>query len=452
VAVQETTRRAFADALAGEVILPKDPTYEAARAVWNGMIDRRPAMIVRPTGAADVITAVRFARAEELPIAVRSGGHSIPGFSTCDDGIVIDLSRMRGVRVDPERRVARVGGGSLLGDLDHEAQAFGLVCPVGVISHTGAAGLTLGGGMGRLQRKLGLTIDNLLSADVVAADGRLVHASEDANPDLFWGLRGAGANFGIATSLEYRLHPLDRVITHGSVLHPADRASELAALFRDAAENGPDELWLSFGLGVDVARGPVAYVSALHAGSLADADRDLAKLRAFGPPAAGSIDPKPYLTTQTMNDEAMRWGHRFYMKSAFLADLADQVVERLVTHLSRLPEGADGEFSAWTVGRAVAAVPEDATAYTGREGAFWLAAEILWEDESLDSSCRAWVRAALADVQPFAVTGRYVNDVADAGDDVVRSVYGDAKYEKLVDLKRAWDPDNAFRLNQNIRP
>jgi FAD/FMN-containing dehydrogenase len=452
VAVQESTKRAFAAAFAGEVILPEDPTYEAARAVWNGMIDRRPAMIVRPTGAADVITAVRFARAEELPIAVRSGGHSIPGFSTCDDGIVIDLSRMRGVRVDPDRRVARVGGGSLLGDLDHEAQAFGLVCPVGVISHTGAAGLTLGGGMGRLQRKLGLTIDNLLSADVVAADGRLVHASEDANPDLFWGLRGAGANFGVATSLEYRLHPLGRVITHGSVLHPVDRAGELAALFRDSAENGPDELWLSFGLGVDVARGPVAYVSALHSGSLADADRDLAKLRAFGPPATGSIDPKPYLTTQTMNDEAMRWGHRFYMKSAFLADLADQVVERLVTHLSRLPEGADGEFSAWTMGRAVAALPEDAAAYTGREAAFWLAAEILWDDESLDSSCREWVRAALADVQPFAVTGRYVNDVADAGDDVVRSVYGDAKYEKLVDLKRAWDPDNVFRLNQNIRP
>ena len=452
MAVQGTARRAFADAFAGEVILPEDPTYEAARAVWNGMIDRRPAMIVRPTGAADVITAVRFARAEELPIAVRSGGHSIPGFSTCDEGIVIDLSRMRGVRVDPERRVARVSGGSLLGDLDHEAQAFGLVCPVGVISHTGAAGLTLGGGMGRLQRKLGLTIDNLLSADVVAADGSLVHASEDANPDLLWGLRGAGANFGIATSLEYRLHPLDHVVTHGSVLHPVDRASELAALFRDSAENGPDELWLSFGLGVDVARGPVAYVGALHSGSLADADRDLAKLRAFGPPAAGSIDPKPYLTTQTMNDEAMRWGHRFYMKSAFLADLADQVVERLVTHLSRLPEGADGEFSAWTMGRAVAAVPEDATAYTGREAAFWLAAEILWDDESLDSSCREWVRAALADVQPFAVTGRYVNDVADAGDDVVRFVYGDAKYEKLVDLKRAWDPDNVFRLNQNIRP
>jgi len=452
VAVEQRTQRAFTEAFAGEVILSRDAGYDAARAVWNGMIDRRPALIVRPTGAADVMTAVRFARTEELPIAVRSGGHSIPGFSTCDDGIVIDLSRLRGVRVDPERRVAQVSGGSLLGDLDHEAQAFGLVCPVGVISHTGAAGLTLGGGMGRLQRKFGLTIDNLLAADVVTADGRLVRAGDDANPDLLWGLRGAGANFGIATSLEYRLHPLDRVITHGAVLHPVDRVNELAALYRDAVENGPDELWLSFGLGVDEAREPVAYVGALHSGSLVDADRDLAELRAFGPPAAGSFDAKPYLSTQTMNDEAMRWGHRFYMKSAFLPNLPDEVVDRLVAHLSNLPDGAEGEFSVWSMGRAVAAVPEDATAYTGREAAFWLAAEILWNDEALDDRCREWARAALADVQPFAITGRYVNDVTEAGGDVARTVYGDVKYERLRDLKRAWDPDNVFRLNQNIEP
>jgi FAD binding domain/Berberine and berberine like len=461
VIVDERTVRGFADEFAGEVILPTDPSYDAARVVWNGMIDRRPAMVVRPTGAGDVISAVRFARAEELPIAVRSGGHSIPGFSTCDDGIVLDLSRMRGVRVDPERRTAHVSGGSLLGDLDHEAQAFGLVCPVGVISHTGAAGLTLGGGMGRLQRKFGLTIDNLLSADVVTADGRLVHASEAENADLLWGLRGAGANFGIATSLEYRLHPLDRVITQGSVLHPVDRAVELAALFREAVEHGPDELWAGFGLGLarpadrfppELAGRPVAFVNALHCGSLQDAERDLAKLRAFGPPVAGSIEPKPYLATQTMNDEAMRWGHRFYMKSAFLRDLPDEVVDLLVGHLSRIPEGAEGEFTAWAMGGAIGAVPDEATAYTGRDASFWLAAEILWDDESLDSRCREWARGALADVQPFATTGRYVNDVAEAGDDVVRSVYGDAKYEKLVDLKRAWDPDNVFHLNQNVPP
>jgi FAD/FMN-containing dehydrogenase len=452
MAVDEATMRGFADGFAGEVIRPLDPGYDAARVVWNGMIDRRPALIVRPTGAADVITAVRFARTEDLRIAVRSGGHSIPGLSTCDDGIVIDLSRMRHVRVDPERRTARVSGGALLGDLDHEAQAFGLVCPVGVVSHTGAAGLTLGGGMGRLQRKFGLTIDNLLSVDVVTADGSLVHASADENPDLYWGMRGAGPNFGIVTSLEYRLHPLDRVITHGAVLHPIDRVNELAALFRDAVDNGPDELGLGFGLSLDDSREPVAFVNVLHCGSLADAERDVASLRSFDPPAAGSIEAKPYLTTQTMNDSAMAWGHRFYMKSALVVDLSDDLIDRLTGHLSSIPAGAEAEFTVWALGRAVAAVPEDATAFTGREATYWLAAEILWHDDALDETCRAWVRAALADVQPFATTGRYVNDVADAGEDVVRSVYGNAKYEKLVGLKRAWDPENVFRLNQNIRP
>src|SRR5262245_43254213 len=205
---------ALRERFAGEIVTPSDTGYDAARAVWNGMVDRRPALVVRPTGVADVIEAIRFAREQELVIAVRGGGHSIPGLSTCDGGIVVDLSRMRGVRVDPEARTARASGGAHLGELDRQAQAFGLACPVGVVRHTGVAGLTLGGGMGRLQRKLGLTIDNLLSVDLVTADGRLVRASEDENPDLFWGLRGAGPNFGIATSFEFGLHPVGPVITH----------------------------------------------------------------------------------------------------------------------------------------------------------------------------------------------------------------------------------------------
>ena len=437
----------FRDTFGGDIVLPDDPAYDQARAVWNGMADRRPALVVRPTGVDDVVSALRFAREDDLLIAVRCGGHSIPGLSTCDDGIVIDLSRMRGAEVDPERRTALLGGGSLLADLDAAAQEHGLVCPVGVVSHTGAAGLTLGG-MGRLQRRFGLTVDNLVSVDLVTADGRLVHASEDEHPDLFWGLRGAGPNFGIATALEYGLHPLDHAITYGTIVHPLDRARDLAGLWRDLAENGPDELFLSFG----VTDQEEAYLTALHSGPPERAERDLAELRAFGQPAGDSIKAMPYLETQHLNDEAQDWGHRFYMKSAFLPALTDEVVDLCVEHATRAPDGAESGFSVWAWGRRISDVPEDGTAFTGREAAAWLAAESMWDDAQLDEQCRAWGREALADLAPFASDGRYVNDVAEVGADVARTVYGDAKYDRLVALKREWDPENVFRLNQNVQP
>jgi FAD/FMN-containing dehydrogenase len=455
------TLRAFADTFAGEIVLPGDPEYDSARVVWNGMVDRRPAVIVRPSGADDVIAAVRFAREQDLVIAVKGGGHSISGQSTCDDGVVIDLSRMRGVRVDPEQRTARVNGGALLRELDDAAQAFGLVCPVGVVSHTGVAGLTLGGGMGRLQRKHGLTIDNLLAVDLATADGRLVRATEEENADLFWGLRGAGANFGIATSFEFRLQRLDPVITFGTVIHPADRVGELASLIRDTLEAGPDELWIGLNIGravpaesfpPEVAGRPVAFVSAFHCGSVEQAERDLAELRAFGPPVVDSIDTRPYLDVQQQNDEALAWGHRFYMKSAFLPALTDEVVTVCAEQVAQAPKAADGIVSIWACGRAIAEVNEEDTAFSGRTAAFWIAAEILWEDAALDERCREWGRAVMAEVAPFESEGRYVNDVVESGEDVARSVYGDRKYERLVALKRAWDPDNSFRLNQNVRP
>ena len=318
------------DGFAGEIVRPDDPGYDAARAVWNSMIDRRPALIVRPTGTDDVVAALRFAREQELVIAVRCGGHSIPGFSTCDDGIVIDLSRMRGADVDPERRTARVRGGSLLAELDDAAQAHGLVCPVGVVSHTGVAGLTLGGGMGRLQRKLGLTIDSLNAVELVTADGRVVRASEDENPELFWGLRGAGANFGIVTSFEFHLHPFEGLVTHGTVTHPIERAEELAERYRELVEDGPDELWTSFDMaaGRD-ARGPVASASVLHSGSAADAERDLAGLRALDDPFEDTVELKPYLATQRLFDAPMEWGQRFSMKSSFLSSLPEALVRDL---------------------------------------------------------------------------------------------------------------------------
>jgi FAD/FMN-containing dehydrogenase len=438
--------RAFAGAFPGEVVLPGDDGYDAARFVWNRMIDRRPAAVVRPTQPADVVTALRFAREQELPIAVRGGGHSIPGLSTCDDGMVIDLSRIRGAEVDRERRIARVGGGSLLGELDDAAQAVGLVCPVGVVSHTGVAGLTLGGGMGRLQRRFGLTIDNLRAVELVTADGRLVRASEDENPELFWGLRGAGANFGIATAFEFGLHPFDGTVTHGVVTHPIERLDDVVSLFRETVESGPSEVMPTLA----VSRTDVS-ISVLHSGSPQQAERDLAELRAFGPPTLDTVEVKPYLVAQRLSDGEMEWGHRFYMKSAFLRTLPTDAVRRCAELVADAPPGVESVLSVWAWGGAIAAVPEDGTAFTGREAAVWISAEAQWDDRELDPACREWGRDTIAEVMPYALDGRYVNDVYEAGTDV-RAVYGAAKYDRLVALKRAWDPDNVFRLNQNIPP
>ncbi len=446
---------------AGEVVLPGDPGYDSARVVWNGMIDRRPALIVRPTTTDDVAAALRFARKRELVVAVRGGGHSIPGLSTCDDGIVIDLSRMRGAEVDPGARTARVGGGALLGELDEAAQRHGLVCPVGVVSHTGVAGLTLGGGMGRLQRRFGLTIDNVVSVELVTADGRLVRASDDEEPELFWGMRGAGPNFGIVTEFEFRLHPLDGTVTHGVVEHPDERAEALADRYRELVESGPDDVWASFGVTLalpadeyppELAGRPLVYTTVLHCGPAADAERDLAALRGLDGAAVDSIETKPYLTTQRLADDATAWGHRFSMRSAFLRALPGDVVSAWVERVAGVPPGAVGEYSVWSCGRAIAAVPEEDSAFTGRAGLYWAAAEIQWDDPELDEVCRAWGRASLAEAQPYELAGRYVNDVAEVEDGLARSIYGEAKYERLVALKRAWDPENVFRLNQNIRP
>jgi FAD/FMN-containing dehydrogenase len=438
--------REFAGTFPGEVVLPGAEGYDAARVVWNRMVDRRPAAVVRPTKADDVVTALRFARDHELQVAVRGGGHSIPGLSTCDGGMVIDLSRMRGVEVDPERRIARVSGGSLLGELDDAAQAAGLVCPVGVVSHTGVAGLTLGGGMGRLQRRFGLTIDNLRAVELITADGRLVRASEDENPELFWGLRGAGANFGIATAFEFGLHPFDGTVTHGVVRHPIDRLDDVVALFSEAVESGPDELMPTLLVG----RSDVS-MSVLHSGSAERAQRDLAELRSFGPPIADTIEAKPYLVAQRLADGEMEWGHRFYMKSAFLRTLPTDAVRRCADLVSAAPAGTECVLSVWGWGGAIGSVPEGSTAFTGREASYWISAEAQWDDRDLDAACRGWVRDTIAEVMPHALVGRYVNDVAEAGTDP-RAVYGDAKYDRLVALKRAWDPDNVFRLNQNIEP
>jgi hypothetical protein len=288
-----------------------------------------------------------------------------------------------------------------------------------------------------------------------------VHASEDENPNLFWGIRGAGPNFGIVTSFEFRLHPLGPTITHGRVMHPVERAGEVAEFYRDFIESTPDEMWSAFGMGLavpeeefppEIAGRPFVSMGGLHCGSLDQAEIDFAPMRAFGSPVVDAVEQKPFLAAQRMNDESQGWGHRFSMKSGFTAGLPGELVDGCVSRLDEIPKGGDCSFSFWSCGGAIARVELDATAFPTRNAAFWASAEAMWDDPGLDGEHREWVRSAMTAITPFTVAGRYVNDVAESGDDVVRSVYGDAKYERLVQLKRTWDPDNVFRLNQNIRP
>ena len=406
----------FRETFRGELILPMDAGYEAARAVWNGMIDRRPASVVRPLDADDVMAALRFAREEDLVVAVRSGGHSMAGLSTCDDGMLIDLARMRGVTVDPDRRIARCNGGALLGELDDAAQAFGLACNVGTVSHTGIAGLTLGGGMGRLQRKLGLTIDCLRAVELITADGRLVRASVDENADLFWGVRGAGANFGIVTAFEFDLQVIGPTISRGILVYDAERARDVAAVYRQYMPTAPDDLMaaLSFGRASSedgslaaVGGQPVVTVSITHAGPRADVDRDVAPFAALGPPISGAVNEQTYLESQHAFDDANAWGHRVYTKSGMVGSLPDDLIDAFVDHVGGSPPGED-VFSIWAFGGAVGRVPEEATAFQGRSAPFWVGTETMWDDPADDRAHREWARTGIGLIEPWrAVGGAY---------------------------------------------
>src|SRR5256712_5640901 len=443
----------------GQLIVPGDSDYDRSRVVWNAIADRHPALIARCTRVEDVIAALQFAREHDLVIAVRGGGHSVAGFSTCDGGVVIDLFGMRAVKVDPARRTARVEGGALLEQLDRAAQEYGLACPVGVVGHTGVAGLTLGGGMGRLQRKHGFTIDNLLSVDLVTADGVLRHVSDQDDPELFWGLRGAGPNFGIATAFEFRLHPVGPNVTTAVVAFPIDRARDAAALYRELFPSAPIHMLL----GLDFANSPggraatpgrtgnaSGAVGAAHFGDPKDVDRDLRPLRSQIEPLSETLSTTTYLSLQRMSDEEMAWGKRFYMKGAFLDELSDAAVDRAAEQFAVAP--GECSIGLWAQGGATANVAEDATAFTGRGAAHWVGVEVLWVDKEQDHDHIAWGRTAMAALKPYTRAGNYVNDVVEQGDDVVRAIYGDKKYERLRALKRAHDPDNVFRMNQNIRP
>ena len=459
IGVQMAALASFSEGFEGEVVLPGSAGYDAARIVWNGMIDGRPAVVARCAGVEDVIRAIRFGQEQELTIAVRSGGHSVGGFSTCDDGIVIDLSLMRGVEVDAERRTAQVNGGALLGELDGAAQAVGLACPVGVVGHTGVAWVTLGGGMGRLQRRFGLTIDNLLSVDLVTADGERLHVSETEHPDLFWGMRGAGPNFGVVTAFEFRLHEVGPDVVQGAIAFPASRAHEVANRFRDYLDSAPDEATLTFAFVRATEEPPfppglagqtVVNVGATHSGSPEDAVEVLRPLR-DADPLFDTFALRPYLDVQAEADEDMAWGKRFAMKGGFLSALSSGFVEIALEQAAEAP-GDECWVGLWAQGGAISRAPDDAMAFTGREAAFWLGVEAAWGDPSKDDAHREWGRVTMDALTPFTSAGHYVNDMMETGEDVARGVYGDAKYDRLVGLKRTYDPDNVFRLNQNIRP
>jgi FAD/FMN-containing dehydrogenase len=448
-------RRSFA----GEIVTPDASAYDDARRVWNAVFDRRPAAIVRPTSIDDVVAAVRFGRDRDLEIAVRGGGHSALGHSTSDGGLVIDLGRMNDVTVDPARRLARTGGGALLGQLDIAAQEHALVCPVGVVGHTGVAGLTLGGGVGRLQRRFGLTIDSLRAVELVTADGRVVRATADDEPELFWGLRGAGANFGVATSLELELHPFAGTLHRGVHIHPATDIHDTWATFREFAATAPDTVAAIFTIALaepvanypdEVAGRPIVVISYNHSGAGEDVEREIAPLLNGPAPASVTTTSEPYVTAQRSSDLSLAWGSRSFILGGYVADCSPAMLDAFVEHVGHVP--GDSSISITAMGGAIDRVGDDDMAFTGRGIRFDVSPDTSWADATLDEANAAWVRQAMAIVEPDLLPGRYINELSDASPDLTRASYGEAKLERLRTLKRAWDPDNVFRLNHNIEP
>jgi FAD/FMN-containing dehydrogenase len=445
----------------GDVLLPSHDDYDQARKIWNGMIDKRPAFIVRCTGPADVIDAVKFARAHDLLVSVRGGGHNVAGKSLCDDGMVIDLSKMKGIRVDPNSGTARAQAGVTLGELDRETQVFGLAVPSGIVTTTGIAGLTLGGGFGWLSRKYGLSCDNLISVDIVTAEGEFLTASKTENEDLFWGLRGGGGNFGIVTSFEYKLQPVGPMVLGGMLLHPMEDALKFLRFYRDFIADAPDELAAAPILRLappapflpkEVHGKPVVGVIVLHAGSIEEAESLIAPLRQYGTPLIDGISPKPFRVLQSLLDASARPGLNYYVKSEFLPALSDDVIDTIVDHASRITS-PQSVIAGFHLGGAVSRVDEDATAYSHRDAAYSLIINCAWIDPDESEKHIQWTRAFWEALQPFSSGGAYVNfQSRDEGEDRVKATYGTAKFERLSALKQKYDPLNFFRLNQNIKP
>ena len=456
--LETSIAEALAAQLRGNLIAREDPGYDEARALFNGMIDRKPAMIAQCSGTADVITCVNFARENGMSLSVKGGGHGVAGNALCDDGLVIDLSRMNGVLVDPQRRTAQVQGGATLGDLDHETQKFGLAVPAGMVSTTGVAGLTLGGGVGHLQRRFGLTVDNLMAANTVTADGSLVRASESDNPDLFWALRGGGGNFGVVTSFEFNLHQVGPEILNARVFHPFDDAREVIQFLRDFMAGAPKELGCLYGIR---RLSPRPQVPEEHHGRLAvaltainsrrEATEEttlLRELASFGNPILSTVTPMQYTALQSQSDVAFPKGYRNYWKAHYLSSLPDEAIDTILENAGTVP----GEFSGIafeTMGGAINEVDQSATSFPHRNAKFGLGIYGAWADESRDREVIAWVRQLHEAMEPFATGGAYVNSLqGDAGDEF-RTAYG-ANFERLREIKKRYDPHGLFDAHQRL--
>jgi len=451
-AIEGITVETFKTSLRGELLRPGDTDYDEARKVWNGMIDKRPGLIARCSGVADVISAVDFARIHQLLVSVRGGGHNIPGNAVCNGGLMIDLACMRSVRVDHGRRTARAEGGVTWGEFDHETQAFGLATTGGSVSDTGIAGLTLGGGLGWLAGKCGLTCDNLLSADVVTADGKLLVASASEHTDLFWGLRGGGGNFGIVTSFEYQLHPVGPVLA-GMLLYPFAKAKEALAYYRDFAKAIPDEVNTMGGLLTSPDGDLMAVIAVCYNGSLDAGERVLRLLREFGPPVADQIRPMAYREVQTQLDAAAVRGRRYYFKSSFMRSISDDAIDALIDRFANVPSPYTLVFFQ-QLGNAANRVGAPETAFSQRDALCEWGCQSSWVDPAADGMNIGWTRALAEAMQPFSSGGAYIAQMgveAEEGADRIKDAYG-PNYERLAALKNKYDPTNLFRHNQNIKP
>jgi FAD/FMN-containing dehydrogenase len=445
--------------LRGTTFAPGEAGYDEARKIWNAMIDRRPGLIARVAGAADVIQCVTFARAQEVPLAIRGGGHNIAGNAVCDEGLTIDFSALRSVRVDPPRRRAQVAPGATLGDFDRETHAFGLAAPVGVNSTTGIAGLSLGGGFGWTSRKLGLTCDHLVAADVVTANGELVRASAKENEDLFWGLRGGGGNFGVVTSFEFDLDPIPAQVLTGLIVFPHVQCKAVLERYRDFTASAPEELtvWvvlrqappLPF-LPAEVHGKEVTVIAFCYLGNPDGGQRWVAPLRGLGKPVGEHVGSQPLTAWQTAFDPLLTPGARNYWKSHNFAELKDGLIDRLVEHSGR-PPAPDCEIFLAHLGGRVNRVAAGETAYAHRDVSYIMNVHGRWSDPGMDEKGIAWSRGVFQATQPFATGGVYVNFLTQEESDRVQGAYG-PNYDRMIRVKEKYDPTNLFRLNQNIRP